>query len=204
MRVIGITGGIGSGKTTVCNILRTLGCEIFSADLAAKALQERDPDIIAGIKALFGEDSYTGDVPNRKKIAEVAFQNPEKLAALNRLIHPKVFECFETAKKAAAQKGVKALVKEAAILFESGGAKQVDSTIAVLARQDLRFKRLQERGLTKEEIEQRMAAQLSDDELRTRADYVIENNGSLEDLERSVKITLEKILSSSTPVSINR
>lgn len=204
MRVIGVTGGIGSGKTTVCNILRTLGCDIFSADLAAKALQEHDPDIIAGIKALFGEDSYTGNMPNRKKIAEVAFQNPEKLAALNHLIHPKVFECFETAKKAAAQKGVKALVKEAAILFESGGAKQVDDTIAVLARKDLRFKRLQERGLTKEEIERRMAAQLSDDDLRARADYVIENNGSLEDLERSVKITLEKILSSSTPVRINR
>ncbi len=204
MRVIGVTGGIGSGKTTVCNILRTLGCDIFSADLAAKALQERDPDIIAGIKALFGEDSYIGDMPNRRKIAEVAFQNPEKLAALNHLIHPKVFECFETAKKAAAQKGVKALVKEAAILFESGGAKQVDDTIAVLARKDLRFKRLQERGLTKEEIERRMAAQLSDDDLRARADYVIENNGSLEDLERSVKRTLEKILSSSTPVRINR
>lgn len=203
MRVIGVTGGIGSGKTTVCDILRTLGCEIFSADLAAKALQESDPDVIAGIKTLFGEDSYAGNVPNRKKIADAAFNDPEKLAALNRLIHPKVFACFEAAKTAAAQKGVKALVKEAAILFESGGAKQVDDTLAVLAKKDLRIKRLQARGLTAEEIERRMAAQLSDDDLRARADYVIENNGSLDDLRHTVQQTLEKILNS-TPTATAR
>lgn len=68
MRVIGVTGGIGSGKTTVCNILNALGCRIFNADQVAKELQETDPEVIAGIKALFGEEIYTGNVPNRKKL----------------------------------------------------------------------------------------------------------------------------------------
>lgn len=69
MRVIGVTGGIGSGKTTVCNILSSLGCRIFNADQVAKELQETDPEVIAGIKALFGEEIYTGNVPNRKNCA---------------------------------------------------------------------------------------------------------------------------------------
>ncbi len=203
MRVIGVTGGIGSGKTTVCNILGSLGCEIFNADQVAKELQETDPEVIAGIKALFGEEIYTGNMPNRKKIAQLVFNDKEKLMALNRLIHPKVFARFHEAKLDAEKKGARALVKEAAILFESGGNKQVDETIAVLADKALRIKRLQSKGLTRDEIEQRMSAQLSDDELRQRADYVIENCGSLEELQSKVKKTLEKILTS-TPFTISR
>ncbi len=200
MRVIGVTGGIGSGKTTVCNILSALGCRIFNADQVAKELQETDPEVIAGIKALFGEEIYTGNVPNRKKIAQLVFSDKEKLMALNRLIHPKVFARFYEAKLDAERKGERVLVKEAAILFESGGNKQVDETIAVLADRDLRIKRLEGKGLTRDEIEQRMSMQLSDDELRQRADHVIENNGTLEELQSKVKETLEKILTP-TPVT---
>jgi dephospho-CoA kinase len=200
MRVIGVTGGIGSGKTTVCNILNALGCRIFNADQVAKELQETDPEVIAGIKALFGEEIYTGNVPNRKKIAQLVFSDKEKLMALNRLIHPKVFARFYEAKLDAERKGERVLVKEAAILFESGGNKQVDETIAVLADRDLRIKRLEGKGLTRDEIEQRMSMQLSDDELRQHADHVIENNGTLEELQSKVKKTLEKILTP-TPVT---
>ena len=200
MRVIGVTGGIGSGKTTVCNILNALGCRIFNADQVAKELQETDPEVIAGIKALFGEEIYTGNVPNRKKIAQLVFSDKEKLMALNRLIHPKVFARFYEAKLDAERKGERVLVKEAAILFESGGNKQVDETIAVLADRDLRIKRLEGKGLTRDEIEQRMSMQLSDDELRQHADHVIENNGTLEELQSKVKETLEKILTP-TPVT---
>jgi dephospho-CoA kinase len=200
MRVIGVTGGIGSGKTTVCNILNALGCRIFNADQVAKELQETDPEVIAGIKALFGEEIYTGNVPNRKKIAQLVFSDKEKLMALNRLIHPKVFARFYEAKLDTERKGERVLVKEAAILFESGGNKQVDETIAVLADRDLRIKRLEGKGLTRDEIEQRMSMQLSDDELRQRADHVIENNGTLEELQSKVKETLEKILTP-TPVT---
>lgn len=200
MRVIGVTGGIGSGKTTVCNILNALGCRIFNADQVAKELQETDSEVIAGIKALFGEEIYTGNVPNRKKIAQLVFSDKEKLMALNRLIHPKVFARFYEAKLDAERKGERVLVKEAAILFESGGNKQVDETIAVLADRDLRIKRLEGKGLTRDEIEQRMSMQLSDDELRQHADHVIENNGTLEELQSKVKKTLEKILTP-TPVT---
>lgn len=203
MKVVGVTGGIGSGKSTVCEILRTLGCEIFNADQIAKTLQETDPEVIAGIKRLFGEGIYEGRVPNRKKIAESVFRDEEKLHALSQLIHPKVFLEFERAKKAAEEQGVKVLVKEAAILFESGGNRQVDETIAVIAPREERIRRLEARGMARADIEARMARQISDSELRSLADHVIENSGSLEDLRIATAQTLEKILSS-TSTTLNR
>ncbi|MCS7013108.1 MAG: dephospho-CoA kinase [Chloroherpetonaceae bacterium] len=201
MKVIGVTGGIGSGKSTVCDILRTLGCEIFNADLVAKQLQETDSEVIAGIKQLFGADIYEGGVPNRKKMAEIAFCDAQKLEALSQLIHPKVFLEFERARKTAEANGAKALVKEAAILFESGGDKQVDETIVVLAPRTERIRRLEARGMTRQDIEARMARQLSDDELRARADYVIENTGSLDELRAKTMDILNKILSTSSITS---
>ncbi len=193
MKIIGVTGGIGSGKTTVCDILRSLGCDIFNADLEAKRLQETDADVIAGIKNLFGDEIYQSGVPDRKKIASIVFSDSKKLDALNRLIHPKVFALFEAAKAQAAASGKFALVKEAAILFESGGARQVDETIAVIADKAVRIKRLLERGLSEAEAEQRIAAQLSNDDLIKRADYVICNNGTLDDLTRDTEKIFHQI-----------
>ncbi len=187
MKLIGVTGGIGSGKTTVCEIFRSLGCDVFNADLEAKRLQETDADVIAGIKNLFGDEIYINGVPNRKKIASIVFSDLNKLDALNQLIHPKVFASFEAAKAQAAASGKPALVKEAAILFESGGARQVDETIAVIADKAVRVKRLLERGLSEAEAEQRIAAQLSNDDLIKRADHVIFNNGTLDDLTRDTE-----------------
>lgn len=191
---LGVTGGIGTGKTTVCEFLRKQGCEIFSADAVAKRLQETDPETIEGIKAIFGEESYEGGVPNRKRIAEMAFRDEEKLRRLNALIHPKVFRAFEEAARNAEKKGNSVIAKEAAILFESGGEKELDAVIVVASSLDKRLERLKARGLSEEEIRARLSRQLPQEELLKRADVVIWNEGSLQALEEETRRALQLAL----------
>ncbi len=180
---VGVTGGIGTGKTTVCNFLRALGCEIFSADLTAKHLQETDPDVIVGIKNIFGDGIYENGLPDRKRIADIIFHDEKKLAELNALIHPKVFRAFEHAAARAQAEGKPMVAKEAAILFESGGNKGLDAVLVVAADLDKRFARLRMRGLSDEDIRARMSRQFSQDELLKRADVVVWNNDSLDTLK---------------------
>ncbi len=191
---IGVTGGIGTGKTTVCNFLRALGCEIFSADIEAKRLQEIDPDVVAGIKNIFGKEIYDNGIPNRKRIAEIIFDDKEKLAQLNALIHPKVFRAFDEAARRAEAEGKTMIAKEAAILFESGGEKGLDAVLVVAADLDIRIARLKARGLSEADIRARMSRQFSQDELLKRADVVIWNNHSLDLLEAETKHAYLKLL----------
>ena len=180
---VGVTGGIGTGKTTVCNFLRALGCEIFSADNEAKRLQETDPDVVAGIKQIFGDTIYENALPNRKRIAEIIFHDEKKLSELNALIHPKVFRAFDEAAKRAEAAGKTMIAKEAAILFESGGEKGLDAVLVVAADLDIRIARLKARGLSEADIRARMSRQFSQEELLKRADLVVWNNHSLDRLE---------------------
>ncbi|MFN3561896.1 MAG: dephospho-CoA kinase [Chloroherpetonaceae bacterium] len=184
---IGVTGGIGTGKTTVCNFLRALGCEIFSADIEAKRLQEIDPDVVAGIKNIFGKGIYENALPNRKRIAEIIFHDEEKLVQLNALIHPKIFRAFDEAARRAEAEGKQMIAKEAAILFESGGEKGLDAVLVVAADLDIRMARLKARGLSEADIRARMSRQFPQDELLKRADVVIWNNHSLDLLEAETK-----------------
>jgi dephospho-CoA kinase len=184
---VGVTGGIGTGKTTVCNFLRALGCEIFSADLEAKRLQETDLEVIQGIKSIFGDTIYENALPNRTRIAEVIFHDEKKLAELNALIHPKVFRSFHEAAKRAEAAGKEMIVKEAAILFESGGEKGLDAVLVVAADLDIRMVRLKARGLSEADIRARMSCQFSQEELLKRADLVVWNNQSLDLLESETK-----------------
>ncbi|MFN3345896.1 MAG: dephospho-CoA kinase [Chloroherpetonaceae bacterium] len=184
---IGVTGGIGTGKTTVCNFLRALGCEIFSADIEAKRLQEIDPDVVAGIKNIFGKGIYENAIPNRKRIAEIIFHDEEKLVQLNALIHPKIFRAFDEAARRAEAEGKQMIAKEAAILFESGGEKGLDAVLVVAADLDIRMARLKARGLSEADIRARMSRQFPQDELLKRADVVIWNNHSLDLLEAETK-----------------
>lgn len=177
---VGVTGGIGTGKTTVCNFLRELGCEIFSADAEAKRLQEVDSDIVEGIKHIFGDAIYENALPNRKRIAEIIFYDEKKLSDLNALIHPKVFHAFDEAAQRAEAEGKPMIAKEAAILFESGGEKGLDAVLVVAADLDTRFARLKSRGLSDSDIRARMSRQFSQDELLKRADVVIWNNETLD------------------------
>jgi dephospho-CoA kinase len=175
---IGITGGIGSGKTTVCRIFETLGIPIYYADDRAKALMTEDKTLVAGVKNLFGEAAYFEDGGlNRKHISEIAFSNPLILNQLNALVHPAVHADGE--RWHAAQLNVPYTLKEAALHFETGGFRLMDKMICVVAPAELRIERVLLRGgLNRAEIEARMAKQLPDEDKIKQSDFVINNDGA--------------------------
>jgi dephospho-CoA kinase len=199
--LVGVTGGIGSGKSTVCAMLAEMGCDLFEADRIAKELQLEDPEVIRGIEELFGRDVYSRDasgrlVIDRKAIASVVFSDPDKLVALNRLIHPKVREAFVREVKRCAREGKKILCKEAAILFESGADRDLDRIIVVAANNGLRLERAVARGMgSREEVLKRMQAQWPQERLIERAHYVIFNDGTPEELRAQVVQVYQSLVS---------
>jgi dephospho-CoA kinase len=183
---LGVTGGIGSGKTTVCGFLEEQGARVFYADVEAKRLMQDDEAVRAAIIDAFGEAAYTADgTLDRAVLADRVFGDAEQLERLNAIVHPRVFEAFEAAKERAVEEGVDLLVHEAALLFEAGGDAHVDTTAAVVAPEAERVARVAERDdVTPEQVRARMGHQLPQDELRRRADHVIENDGTLEALRQ--------------------
>lgn len=198
--LVGITGGLGSGKSMVCRFLSEMGCALFESDRVAKELQLHDAEVIDGIKALFGSEVYSldasgGMVLDRKKIAKDVFSSSEKLAALNRLIHPKVFDEFQKAVFDARKRGIRILVREAAILFESGGDKGLDAIVVVAADPEERMMRAIQKGMgTRDEIMRRMAAQWPQEKLIVKADYVIFNRASPDELKKETEALYLKLL----------
>ena len=186
MTTLGVTGGIGSGKTTVCGFLEEQGARVFYADVEAKRLMQDDEAVRAAIIDAFGEAAYTADgTLDRAVLADRVFGDAEQLERLNAIVHPRVFEAFEAAKERAVEEGVDLLVHEAALLFEAGGDAHVDTTAAVVAPEAERVARVAERDdVTPEQVRARMGHQLPQDELRRRADHVIENDGTLEALRQ--------------------
>ncbi|MFP4227825.1 MAG: dephospho-CoA kinase [Salinivenus sp.] len=186
MTTLGVTGGIGSGKTTVCGFLEEQGARVFYADIEAKRLMQENDAVRAEITDAFGTGAYADDGSlNRAYLADQVFGDAEQVERLNAIVHPRVFAAFEAAKKRAAEDDVGLLVHEAALLFEAGGDAHVDVTAAVLAPDADRIAWVTERDdVTPSQVRARMSHQLSQDELRRRADYVIENDGSLDDLRQ--------------------
>ena len=186
MRTLGVTGGIGSGKTTVCGFLEEQGARVFYADIEAKRLMREDPDVQAAIVDAFGEAAYDEEgALDRAYLADRVFGDAEQLDRLNAIVHPHVFKAFEAAKARAVDEEVSLLVHEAALLFEAGGDEHVDATAAVVAPDADRIDWVTARDdVTPDQVRARMQHQLPQDELRERADYVIENDGSLDDLRR--------------------
>ncbi|WP_029034653.1 dephospho-CoA kinase [Salinimicrobium terrae] len=173
MKVLGLTGGIGSGKTTVAGFFNELGIPVYIADEEAKKLMLDDENVKAAIIRLFGEEAYKGGVPDRKFIASKVFGDSEKLEQLNQIIHPAVGRHFETWKMAQSAPYV---IYEAAILFEKGGYRKCDYNLLVTAPYDRKIERLQERdNSTLEEIEARMSHQWSDKRKAELAEFIIEN-----------------------------
>ena len=180
---VAICGGIGSGKSTVCQMFAERGIALYNSDSRAKALMNESKELQAKLIAEFGEECYEGGELNRPYLAGRVFGSEEQLAKLNAIVHPAVKEDF--LRWAKEQEGVFCIL-ESAILFESGFDALVDKTVAVLAPQPLRVMRAMERdGASREQIEARIKAQMSDDELIARCDFAIVNI-HLEDVEKDV------------------
>jgi dephospho-CoA kinase len=173
MKKVAITGGIGSGKSTVCDVLRVLGVPVFHADAEAKLLYSL-PAVRNAVIAAFGEGMYVGDVVDRQALAERVFHDPEALARLNSILHPAVRERFRTW---AAEHQAPYVVMEAAILAETGGAKAFDHVVVVSAPEEVRLARVMKRdGLEEEAVRSRMRNQATEEERLRIADTVIIND----------------------------
>lgn len=172
---IGVTGGIGSGKTLVCTIIESLGYPVFYSDWVAKWLTDTDPFIVAQVKEIFGSDIYIDGKLDRRKVSKLVFANSNLLGKLNSIIHPAVAQEFENW---CTQNSSSPLVfKEAAILFETGAYRGLHKTILVTAPVELRVKRVVERdGVGESDVMARMANQLPDEEKCKLADFVIDNS----------------------------
>ena len=188
---VGITGGIGSGNSTVCRLFAACGAPVYDSDTQAKRLMEEDGPLRRRLAARFGEEIYAGGRLNRKLLAGRVFSDPAELSALNALVHPAVMEDFE--RWCGRQSGADYVVLESAILFEAGLEGYVDRTIAVTAPIDVRIARTCLRdGASAEEVRRRIAVQLDEEELRRRADYTLVNI-NLGELEYEVA-RLDKLL----------
>ena len=191
MMKVGITGGIGSGKSTVCRLFAQKGIAVYDSDAAAKRLMQEDGALRRQLAGRFGEGTFRDGVLDRAYLAGIVFADPQALADLNALVHPVVMRDFDA--WAARQEG-SYVILESAILFEAGLEGCVDKTVAVLAPRELRIERTCRRdGCGADQVVRRIAAQLDDDALSARADYVGVNIFE-EDLEPAV-VKLDRIFS---------
>jgi len=171
---IGLTGGIGSGKSMVSKLLTTYEIAVYDSDTRAKSLMETDDKIIHSITQIFGKEAYIDGKLNRRFVAEAVFASSSKLLQINTIVHSAVIDDFS---RWAEQQSTDILVFESAIIFENGLEKYFDKIIAVVAPQKLRIERVKRRsGLSRKEILNRIKNQTSSKTLRQRADYVIIND----------------------------
>jgi dephospho-CoA kinase len=189
---VGLTGGIGSGKSTVAKIFQVLGIPVYDADHAAKELMNNNPHIKKEIIALFGEKSYGDNLLDRKLIASIVFNNEEKLKQLNAIIHPAT---IAHAEEWMIKQTAPYAIKEAAILFESGSNKGLDVVIGVAAPLQLRIQRTMKRdNTTMEEVEKRISRQMNQEEMLKLCDYIIDND-EVQALLPQVLATHQQLLS---------
>ena len=171
---IGITGGIGSGKSVVAALLELSGIPVYIADTESKLLTATSPVIREKLITLFGEQLYTADGLDKKRLASHIFGNPERLEQVNAIIHPEVNRHFLAWTE---RQNTPVCAIESAILFESGFYKVVDISLMVYAPRELRIERALGRdSASREEIERRINSQMSDEEKKDRSDYVIYND----------------------------
>jgi dephospho-CoA kinase len=173
---IGITGGIGSGKSTVCKVFELLGIPVYSADDESKKMLDEDVRLKEAIVAVFGNEILNEEkFIDRKKLAALVFNNKSNLDKLNAIIHPAVGKHFDD--WAEQHQQYPYIIKEAAILFESGAYKQVDQVIAVVADKELKVKRAMQRDkISREQVEQRINNQMPEEEIVKRSQFVIHND----------------------------
>ncbi|MCW5909038.1 MAG: dephospho-CoA kinase [Chitinophagales bacterium] len=187
MLKIGITGGIGSGKTTVCKMFEELGIPVYYADERAKYLMQHEHFLIDEIKKNFGEEVYEDGQLNRQLLASKVFHDKERVKLLNSLVHPAVFRDTERWVMEQEVTNVPYALKEAALLIEAGSHKYLDKLILVTAPQNVRVKRVVERdNVSSSDVMARMQNQLPEEEKVKLADFVIVNDNDKEHLKQQV------------------
>ncbi len=184
MYKVGLTGGIGSGKSKVAELLRNMGVAVYDSDTRAKALMANNTALREALIEAFGAECYTSEGLNRPWLAERVFNTPDELKRLNAIVHPAVMLDFA---EWSMQQSGEYVVMESAILLEAGLESHVDVVVAVMAPRELRLERAMRRdGATREQIEARMENQITDEERTERSKYAIVNI-ALDDLEEDVE-----------------
>jgi dephospho-CoA kinase len=178
-------------------MLEDLGARVFYSDEEAKRLLVDDPEARREVIQAFGPQSYREDgLLDREYLAQNVFSEVHKLERINAIVHPRVRARFEAAVEQARNEGVPLMVQEAALIFEAGADRYLDAVAVVDAGRELRIERVQQRdGLSREQIGERMGHQLPPEELRQRADFVIDNSGTLEETKRQVDTLFERLTS---------
>lgn len=171
---IGITGGIGSGKSYICRIVETMGYPVFYSDSEAKKIITSNPKAVSGLKDLFGDEAFSQGNLNKDFLADKIFANPALREQMNNLVHPLVRQEYQNW---AIATGANIVFNEAAILFETGSYKNFDKTILVVAPEELRIDRVKKRDqVNEEDILARMNAQWSDEKKKALADFILIND----------------------------
>ncbi|MEP7255597.1 MAG: dephospho-CoA kinase [Ferruginibacter sp.] len=174
MLKIGITGGIGSGKSTVAKVFEVLGIPVYYADDAAKRIMNEDEELKEKIRQQFGNEVYKDEKLDRKKLADIVFNAPEKLNQLNALVHPAT---IKDAERWMQKQTTAYTIKEAALIFESGAQEQLDLVIGITAPAPLRIQRTMQRdGITREEVIARMDKQMDEEIKMKLCDFVLKND----------------------------
>ncbi len=193
MLKVGLTGGIGSGKSTIAKVIEAMGYPVFYSDTEAKKIIETNHNVKIKLVQHFGAGICTENSIDRKKLAEIVFNHAENLETINNIIHPEVRNHFN---KWAEKQQVKVVFNEAAILFETGAYRKLDKNIVVIAPEVIRLDRVMKRdNLSKEEVLKRIHNQWSDDLKTPLADYIVTN-----DNQQPILIQLEKIIQDLTLV----
>tara|TARA_R100001143_G_C3361367_1_gene137154 strand:- start:97347 stop:97937 length:591 start_codon:yes stop_codon:yes gene_type:complete len=195
MKTVGVTGGIGSGKTTFCKVWEKLGAAVYYADDSAKRLMVQDEVLIRKLKEAFGEDTYHEDGSlNKSHLIREAFEKG-RVDTLNKLVHPAVAKNFKEFVKNAESESKRIVVKEAALLLMGGRPKDLDLIVLILSDKDKRIGRVVERDdVSEKEVENRDSKQPKFDQLTQIADYVVVNDGTLKELEQKAKNLYVNIL----------
>lgn len=187
MKVVGVTGGIGSGKSSLCRMLESLGARVFYADAVAKRLMNEDPDIRRQLTEAFGAETYGEDGRiDRAYLSERIFSDDGDRRRMNRIVHPAVRKAFSEFVEQARRDGVRVVVREAALI--TGNEHELDEVVIVEAPEKKRVQRVADRDdVAEADVRSRMHAQPSAEEFRAVADRVVVNNGSLDDLENEAR-----------------
>ncbi|MBI5021065.1 MAG: dephospho-CoA kinase [Ignavibacteriales bacterium] len=194
---IGVTGGIGSGKTKVCEILSAFGVKCIQADKVAQEIMRTDKKVVKQIRQVIGPDAYLpSGLLNKQLISSLIFNNHDLQEKINKIVHPVVINLIKSEIEIEKINGtIPLIVNEAALIYEARSENIYDYIIVVDASQSVRLKRLKEKdGSNRKEILDRMNSQMSPDEKRLRADFVIKNNSTIEHLETQTKFIYSVLL----------